>query len=119
MAQKKTASATSKTAVTRIKAVDDTPAKSTKTKSAKAAVVVEKPARVRKKPTAKGLARPFVAIGSYFTGAWYELKQVRWPTRKATWGLTLAVLLYTAFFIALVLLLDLAFQYLFDIILGK
>ena len=52
----------------------------------------------------------------YFKGAWYELKQVRWPDRKATWSLTVAVLLFTAFFVALVLVLDAAFKFLFDLI---
>lgn len=52
----------------------------------------------------------------YFKGAWYELKQVRWPDRKATWGMTVAVIIFTAFFVLLVLLLDAAFKYLFDLI---
>lgn len=51
---------------------------------------------------------------NYFIGAWRELKQVRWPDRKATWGLTLGVLLYSAFFVVLVILLDAVFKYLFD-----
>jgi preprotein translocase SecE subunit len=58
------------------------------------------------------------AIGGYFAGAWYELKQVRWPNRRATWGMTAAMLAFTAFFVVLVLLLDALFKYLFDLILG-
>lgn len=57
------------------------------------------------------------AFGGYFKGAWQELRQVRWPNRKATWGMTLAVLLFTGFFIVLVILLDIAFKELFVLIL--
>ena len=75
-----------------------------------------KPVKVRKEPT-----NPFVknlfAIGGYFKGAWTELRQVRWPTRRATWGLTLAVILFSAFFAIVILLLDILFKYLFEIIL--
>ncbi len=121
MAQNKKASQKNDSTVTRIKASDAKP--STKSVTTKEAEVVEatpvKKSKKVRKPSAKGIARPFVAIGSYFSGAWYELKQVRWPTRKATWGLTAAVLLYTAFFIIVVILLDVAFKYLFDLMLGK
>jgi preprotein translocase SecE subunit len=61
---------------------------------------------------------PLKAMGGYFKGAWFELKQVRWPTRRATWGLTLAVLGYTAIIGALILLLDALFKYLFELMLG-
>ena len=64
------------------------------------------------------LFRPLIALGRYFKGAWVELRQVRWPTRGATWSLTGAVLLFTAFFVVLVLLLDAGFKYLFEQILG-
>ena len=56
-------------------------------------------------------------IGSYFKGSWLELKQVRWPDRKATWSMTGAVLLFTGFFIVLIVLLDAGFEQLFNIIL--
>ncbi len=49
----------------------------------------------------------------YFAGAWRELKQVRWPDRKASWSLTLAVILFSLFFAALILGLDFAFNELF------
>lgn len=61
----------------------------------------------------------FRAIGGYFKGAWVELRQVRWPNRRATWGLTGAVILYSAFFVVFVLLLDAGFKYLFELILKK
>ncbi len=53
------------------------------------------------------------AIGGYFAGSWRELRQVNWPTRKATWGMTLAVMLFTVVLAVLILLLDLGFEQLF------
>ncbi len=58
------------------------------------------------------------ATRDYFVGAWQELRQVHWPNRRATWGLTLAVLLFSGFFVALILLLDAGFKYLFELLLG-
>lgn len=55
-------------------------------------------------------------IGGYFKGAWFELRQVRWPNRKATWALTLAVILFSLFFVALIVLLDMLFKYIFELI---
>lgn len=72
-----------------------------------------------KKPRKKVAKNVFKSIGGYFKGAWYELRQVRWPNRKATWSLTVAVLLYSAFFVVVILALDAGFQWLFDLILGK
>lgn len=66
----------------------------------------------KKKPIRKILAK----IGGYFKGSWTELRQVRWPDRKSTWGLTFAVILFTAFFIVLIVLLDNGFKELFKII---
>lgn len=56
-------------------------------------------------------------LGGYFKGAWQELKLVRWPTRRATWSLTGAVLVFSAFFVIVILLLDVLFKYLFELIL--
>lgn len=56
---------------------------------------------------------------NYFTGAWHELKQVRWPDRKATWGMTFAVIVFTIFFVIMILLLDAGFKYLFDVMLKR
>lgn len=94
-----------------------------KTKKAKAAKKKEAEKAV-KKGTAKDekkpfiLFRPFVALGRYLRDSWLELRQVRWPTRKATWKMVLAVLVYTALFMAIIALLDLAFGKLFNLILG-
>jgi preprotein translocase SecE subunit len=53
------------------------------------------------------------AIGGYFAGSWRELRQVSWPTRKATWGMTFAVLLFTLVLAVIILLLDIGFEQLF------
>lgn len=60
--------------------------------------------------------KPFVVIGQYFKKSWFELKQVRWPDRRATWGMTAAVILFSAFFITLILILDEIFNLLFKFI---
>lgn len=111
--KRKKPSATKKTAtseqpkVVRIKAKDTAQATS-------ATATKKQPAKPAKKRI------PVLSsIGEYFVGAWKELRQVHWPNRKSTWGLTIAVILYTLFFVALILLLDTVFRYIFDIILGK
>ena len=63
------------------------------------------------------LARPFVALGRYLRDSWRELRQVRWPNRKATWKMTLAVLVYCAIFIIFIMLLDALFTFIFDLLL--
>ena len=105
--------------VTRIKATDTASAKSTPV--AKAIKSLKKP--VKKTKTVKEVKEPtnwftkaLFGIGRYVKGAWVELKQVRWPTRNATWGLTLAVILFSVFFVVLILLLDAFFNYIFELI---
>lgn len=63
------------------------------------------------------LARPFVALGRYFRDSWRELRQVRWPNRKASWKLTFAVLIYCAALMAFILAIDLIFTFIFETIL--
>jgi preprotein translocase SecE subunit len=53
------------------------------------------------------------AIGGYFVGSYRELRQVKWPSRRATWGLTFAVILFTAVFVVMILSLDYGFEQLF------
>lgn len=65
------------------------------------------------------LVRPFVYIGRYLRDSWMELRQVRWPNRKTTWKMVLAVVIYSAFFMVLISLLDLFFSWLFGLILGN
>ena len=59
------------------------------------------------------LPRWIRAIGGYFKGSWQELRQVSWPTRKATWGMTFAVMIFTLVLAIFILLLDLGFEQLF------
>lgn len=113
--------------VTRIKAKDDAPiAKSTakKAKQAKEAEPVAVSAKAQKLVKEKTPRQPkggpnvFVRIGGYFKGAWVELRQVRWPNRRATWGLTLAVIVFSLILTILILTLDALFKYLFQLIIG-
>ena len=64
------------------------------------------------------LFRPFVALFRYLRNSWMELRQVRWPNRKATWKMVLAVLVYCLIFVVIISLLDLFFGWLFKLILG-
>ena len=102
------------TSITRIKASDLAPVVTPAKKATKKTPVVNKATRTR----SKGPLSVLRSIGGYFKGAWFELRQVRWPNRRATWSLTAAVLIFTAFFILLVVLLDILFKYLFQLILG-
>ena len=97
--------------------------KDKKTEKAKAAKVkkAEKAvSKVGKKDEKKPfiLIRPFVALFRYLHDSWLELRQVRWPNRKATWKMVLAVIVYTLLFMAVIALLDLLFGKLFNLILG-
>ena len=89
-------------------------------------MVFKKSKKIKKVSTPKktnkvlrSMAKPIgflVKIGGYFKGSWKELRQVRWPDRKATWGMTAAVLLFTGFFAILIVLLDAGFNELFKLI---
>ena len=106
--------------VTRIKATGTTK-KTKKSKSADTPAKTTKVARIAEKKDTKGndakRQNPIAAFIGYFKGAWYELRQVRWPNRKATWSLTGAVLAFAAFFVIFILLLDALFKYIFELIL--
>ena len=90
-------------------------------KTEKSKRVEEKKAKKSAKKTGEKktfiLFRPFVAFGHYLRDSWREIRQVRWPNRKATWKMVLAVLVYTALFIILISLLDLFFTWFFSLIL--
>ena len=105
-------------AITRKKVVvKDKKSEKTKRKEKK---IAEKKVAAEKKSSKKPfiLFRPFVYLGRYIRDSWRELRQVRWPNRKATWKMVLAVLVYTALFVAFISLLDLFFTWLFNLILG-
>jgi len=105
--------------VTRITAKDDAPKKAPKaaaapkTKAVKAQKVVK--AETTETAEKKNI---FARMGGYFKGAWVELRQVRWPNRKATWALTVAVILFSLFFMGLIVLLDMLFKWIFEIIIA-
>jgi len=63
------------------------------------------------------ITAPLRAAGRYVRGSWQELRQVFWPSRRASLGLTLAVILFTLFFTVVIVALDTAFQELFKRIL--
>ena len=65
------------------------------------------------------LFRPFVALGHYLRDSWRELRQVRWPNRKATWKMLIAVIVYSVLFMVLITVLDLAFSGLFNLMFSK
>lgn len=102
-----------KTKVTRISASDDTKA----AKKPKTAPAAKKATRLSAAPRKKRSFGVLGRIGGYFKGAWAELRQVHWPTRRATWGLTLAVLMFSAFFVVFITLLDAGFKFVFEQIL--
>jgi preprotein translocase SecE subunit len=43
---------------------------------------------------------------NYFRSSWKELRQVTWPTRRETWQLTLAVIIFSVIFGVLVAIVD-------------
>ena len=110
---------TDEPAITRKKVVvKDKKSEKAKRKDQKAAekkVATDK--KAEKKPFI--LFRPFVYLGRYIRDSWRELRKVRWPNRKATWKMVLAVLIYTAIFVIFISLLDLFFTWLFNLILAK
>lgn len=131
---KETSTKSDKTNIRRIKANDDAPKKTVKTTAepvaTKTVAKKTKPTKEAKKVSKKSVKKtkvvrdinqptknPLIALGNYLRGAWRELKQVRWPTRGATWSMTLAVLLFSAIFVVLILLLDYGFNQLFERIL--
>lgn len=99
--------------------VKDKKLEKTNRKEAKKALKAEKKAeKAESNKKVFILFRPFVALGRYLRDSWMELRQVRWTSRKATWKMVLAVLIYTALFVILISLLDMFFTWLFNIILG-
>lgn len=99
--------------VTRIKAQD-----SVKTAAKEVESVTIKTANKDSESIERKTSRnPLKALWNYFKGAWVELRQVRWPNRRATWSLTGAVIVFSLFFVVLILLLDILFKYLFELIL--
>ena len=133
--------------VTRIKAGDkkseDEPKKTSTSKNMKEAVKIAKKIVKEDKESKKGLksdkkdkkrvnvknaekdpkemnffVRVITAPFRYIRDSWREIRQVSWPNRKATWKLVGAIFIYSAFFIALTMLLDALFNFIFSKIIG-
>lgn len=115
----KTQTKTTETQTKTTKAQTKQQAKLAKTKAKAAKAKIKAKANTPEKPLKQVfiLARPFVALGRYLRNSWRELRQVRWPNRKATWKMTLAVLVYCAIFIVFIMLLDALFTFIFDLLL--
>lgn len=71
-----------------------------------------------KSKNSKSLRNPLSAITGYFRGAWQEIKQVRWPDRRSTWGMVGALIVFTAALFLVIILLDYGFAWLFKLIMG-
>lgn len=112
------ASKKSETKVTRISAKDSGAKKTVKSTKKPATAASATKVTSTGKPKRKLNLGPITSLGEYFKGAWYELRQVRWPDRKATWSMTGALLAFTSFFLVIIVLLDAAFSYLFKLIIG-
>ena len=108
--------------ITRIKAHDSEKPEAPKDKKSqkKLAKSAKKDEKKVKKSGKKPfiLFRPFVAFGRYVRDSWRELRQVRWPNRKTTWKMVLAVFVYTVLFSAFLVLLGILFDFLFNKLLG-
>lgn len=93
-------------------------AKAQKADTAKKLAKSEKSENKSKEKKPFILIRPLVYLGRYIKNSWAEIRLVRWPTRKATWKLVLAIFIYTGLFIAIIMLLDAFFTWLFSIVIG-
>ena len=86
------------------------------TKTAKTSVKTKTAAS--KPKSSKSRRNPLSAITGYFRGAWQEIKQVRWPDRRSTWGMVGALIVFTAALFLVIILLDYGFAWLFKLIMG-
>ncbi len=109
--KKATPTTTSKTAKATASKSKGQKTKSTKAPMSKPLLVITWPFRM--------IAKPFVALGRYIRDSWHEIRQVRWPNRKATWKMTGAILIYAALIMTIILLLDALFTFIFNNILGS
>lgn len=74
--------------------------------------------KTNKSKNSKSHRNPLSAITGYFRGAWQEIKQVRWPDRRSTWGMVGALIVFTAALFLVIILLDYGFAWLFKLIMG-
>ena len=91
----------------------------TEKSSAKTAKASAKTKTAASKPkNSKSRRNPLSTITGYFRGAWQEIKQVRWPDRRSTWGMVGALIVFTAALFLVIILLDYGFAWLFKLIMG-
>lgn len=60
-----------------------------------------------------------IFVPRYFRNSWKELKQVTWPTRRESWQLTSAVILFAVVFGVMIALVDFGLDKLFKQVLLK
>ncbi len=113
-----------KTVVRRVKASSDNASASPQRRKASAdkSASIAEPTRPTRKKRAKEVAKParkplviflpFIALGRYFRNSWRELRQVEWPSRRATWQMTLGIILFCLVIGIFVLLSDWGSQWL-------
>ena len=78
-------------------------------KSDKKQVKDKKPTKRNRKSNGKKtfiLFVPFVTFGRYVRDSWRELRQVQWPSRSATWKMTLAIITFCLLVGVLVVVFD-------------
>ncbi len=80
------------------------------TRKKRATEVAKKVAKPARKPLI--IFVPFIALGRYFRNSWRELRQVEWPSRRATWQMTLGIILFCLVIGIFVLLSDWGSQWL-------
>ena len=91
----------------------------TEKSSTKTAKTSAKTKTAASKPkNSKSRRNPLSTITGYFRGAWQEIKQVRWPDRRSTWGMVGALIVFTAALFLVIILLDYGFAWLFKLIMG-
>ena len=66
----------------------------------------------------RGVVRVLKFLGkilwpAYFRNSWKELRQVTWPTRRETWALTLAVIIFSVIFGSIIAVVDFGLDKLF------
>lgn len=120
------------TKITRIKASDDgpktrkdeEPEQITRKVSVKAKNSESKKSKTESKAKAKELKKAEKAADKkekkvgYFRGAFQEIRQVRWPSRKQTWKMTLSVIVYVVIIAIFIMLLDALLQFIFNRMMG-
>ncbi len=64
------------------------------------------------------LFRPFIAFWRYIRDSFREMRQVVWPNRKQTWKLVISIIIYVIVIAGFIMLLDVLFNYLFNLVFG-